>query len=112
MPVTTFSCRPSTHFMPGTWSSAATKCISLVPGLAKQVSTPAASSVFTRLFAPFILSSSRGFIFTRCRGARHRRTEHIGSNADQHHSAAKGKDPGEGIHGGPSSGQVGIGNQP
>src|SRR3546814_6756060 len=39
---------------PGTWSSAATKCISEVPGLAKQVSTPDASSVRTRLSAPFI----------------------------------------------------------
>jgi hypothetical protein len=42
--------------MPGIRSSAATKCISLVPGLAKQVSTPQASSVFTRLSAPFIVS--------------------------------------------------------
>src|SRR5450631_1506790 len=39
--------------MPATRSSAATKCISLVPGLAKQVSTPDASSVRTRVSAPF-----------------------------------------------------------
>ena len=37
----------------GTRSSAATKCISLVPGLAKQVLTPDASSVRTRVSAPF-----------------------------------------------------------
>src|SRR4051812_10509141 len=54
MPVTTFSCRPSTQRMPALWSSAATKCISLVPGLAKHVSTPEAMSVSTRLRAPFI----------------------------------------------------------
>ena len=40
--------------MPSTLSSAATKCISDVPGLAKQVSTPLASSVRTRLSAPFM----------------------------------------------------------
>ena len=39
--------------MPGMRSSAATKCISLVPGLEKQTSTPPLSSVFTRLSAPF-----------------------------------------------------------
>src|SRR3982074_1803810 len=40
--------------MPGTRSSAATKCISEVPGLEKQVSTPLRSRVCTRLSAPFI----------------------------------------------------------
>src|SRR5262245_16567645 len=40
--------------MPGTLSSAATKCISEVPGLVKQTFTPPASSVRTRLSAPFI----------------------------------------------------------
>ena len=40
--------------MPGMRSSAATKCISDVPGLEKHVSTPDASSVCTRLSAPFI----------------------------------------------------------
>jgi aspartate aminotransferase-like enzyme len=34
-------------------TSAAKKCISLVPGLAKQVLTPDASSVRTRVSAPF-----------------------------------------------------------
>src|SRR3954451_5128284 len=53
MPVTTFSCKPSTQRNAALWSSAATKCISLVPGLAKQVSTPAACRVSTRLRAPF-----------------------------------------------------------
>ena len=42
--------------MPGIRSSAATKCISDVPGLAKHVSTPLASKVWTRLSAPFIVS--------------------------------------------------------
>ena len=49
---TTPSNRPSTQRMPGIRSSAATKCISLVPGLAKQVSTPRQQRV-TRLSAPF-----------------------------------------------------------
>src|SRR5690348_16951348 len=40
--------------MPGTRSSAPTKCISLVPGLAKQTLTSLAISVRTRLSAPFI----------------------------------------------------------
>src|SRR4051794_33206760 len=44
--------------MPGTRSSAATKCISLVPGLEKQTSTPLPSSVRTRLSAPFTVSPS------------------------------------------------------
>ena len=41
--------------MPGTRSSAATKCISDVPGLEKQVVTPLFNSECTRLSAPFIL---------------------------------------------------------
>src|SRR4051812_19104256 len=40
--------------MPSTLSSAATKCISEVPGLAKQVSIPDATSVRTRLSDPFM----------------------------------------------------------
>ncbi len=40
--------------IPGTVSREATKCISLVPGLAKQVSTPQASRVRIMLSAPFI----------------------------------------------------------
>src|SRR4051812_17317893 len=54
-PVTTPSNRPSTQRMPSTRSSAATKCISDVPGLAKQTSTPPATRVRTRLSAPFII---------------------------------------------------------
>src|SRR5262245_48908168 len=42
--------------MPSTRSSAATKCISEVPGLVKQTSTPPATKVRTRLSAPFIAS--------------------------------------------------------
>src|SRR5271166_1842349 len=45
--------------MPGTRSSAATKCISEVPGLQKQVSTPLFSRVWTRLSAPFMGGSFR-----------------------------------------------------
>src|SRR3954465_15795936 len=41
--------------MPSTRSSAATKCISEVPGLLKQTSTPPATNVRTRLSAPFIV---------------------------------------------------------
>src|SRR5262245_35930102 len=41
--------------MPSTRSSAATKCISEVPGLVKQTSTPPATNVRTRLSAPFIV---------------------------------------------------------
>ena len=40
--------------MPGMRSSAATKCISDVPGLEKQVLTPLFSSECTRLSAPFM----------------------------------------------------------
>src|SRR5437868_14433332 len=40
--------------MPSTRSSAATKCISEVPGLEKQTSTPPPTRVRTRLSAPFI----------------------------------------------------------
>src|SRR6266436_2053130 len=54
-PVTTPSNRPSTQRMPSTRSRAATKCISEVPGLAKQTSTPPATKVRTRLSAPFII---------------------------------------------------------
>src|SRR5262245_1496995 len=43
--------------MPSTRSSAPTKCISDVPGLAKQTSTPPFSNVRTRLSAPLISSS-------------------------------------------------------
>src|SRR5206468_1981040 len=39
--------------MPSTRSSAATKCISEVPGLAKQTSTPAPTSVRMSACAPF-----------------------------------------------------------
>src|SRR5881394_1575101 len=42
--------------MPSTRSSAATKCISDVPGLEKQTSTPPPTSVRTRLSAPFIVT--------------------------------------------------------
>src|SRR6516164_5810598 len=43
--------------MPSTRSRAATKCISEVPGLVKQTSTPPATRVRTRLSAPFIRST-------------------------------------------------------
>jgi len=40
--------------MRGSLSSAATKCISLVPGLVKQTSMPASASVVMRAWAPFM----------------------------------------------------------
>jgi hypothetical protein len=40
--------------MRGSSSSAATKCISLVPGLVKQTSMPASARVFIRAWAPFM----------------------------------------------------------
>src|SRR4029450_6284717 len=43
--------------MPSTLSSAATKCISDVPGLVKHTLTPPATSVRARLSAPFIVGS-------------------------------------------------------
>src|SRR5216110_2200240 len=43
--------------MPSTRSSAATKCISEVPGLAKHTLTPPPTKVRTRLSAPFIKPS-------------------------------------------------------
>src|SRR5580693_5143536 len=60
MPVATPSNRASTARMPLTLSSAATKCISDVPGFEKQTSTPESTSVRTRLSAPFIFVSSPG----------------------------------------------------
>ena len=53
-PVATPSNSASTQRMPSTRSSAATKCISEVPGLEKQTFTPPPTSVRTRLSAPFI----------------------------------------------------------
>src|SRR5690606_32655834 len=52
---------PRTQRMPGTRSSAATKCISDVPGFVKQTSTFESTKVRTRLSAPFMswLSSGR-----------------------------------------------------
>src|SRR5690606_8163236 len=60
-PVATPSNSPRTQRMPGTRSSAATKCISDVPGFVKQTSTFESTKVRTRLSAPFIawISSSR-----------------------------------------------------
>src|SRR6516162_1966953 len=58
-PVTTPSNSPSTQRMPSTRSRAATKCISDVPGFAKQTSTPQADKVRTRLSAPFMLIALR-----------------------------------------------------
>src|SRR5690242_4732256 len=52
--------------MPSTLSSAATKCISEVPGLVKHTSTPPATSVRARLSAPFIeVSSGSGAVVER-----------------------------------------------
>src|SRR3982074_3545991 len=48
--------------MPSTRSRAATKCISEVPGLAKQTATPPATKVRTRLSAPFIVPLPRRFL--------------------------------------------------
>src|SRR6516164_622087 len=64
-PVTTPSNRPSTQRIPSTRSSAATKCISEVPGLAKQTLTPPATKVRTRLSAPFIVPLPFGYLRQR-----------------------------------------------
>src|ERR1700740_2329793 len=61
MPVTAPSNRPSTTRIPSTLSSAATKCISDVPGLPKQTSTPDPTSVRRRLSAPFMLFPLRQY---------------------------------------------------
>src|SRR4051794_24939388 len=53
-PVTTPSNRPSTGRMAGSPSSAVTSGISVVPGLAKQISMPAARAVASRVSAPFM----------------------------------------------------------
>ena len=45
--------------MPSTLSSAATKCISEVPGFVKHTLTPPATRVRARLSAPFIPASDR-----------------------------------------------------
>src|SRR5262250_2008571 len=57
-PVTTPSNSARTQRMPSTLSSAATKCISDVPGLVKHTLTPPATRVRARLSAPFIVASS------------------------------------------------------
>src|SRR5439155_24895446 len=49
---------PSTQRMRSTLSSAATKCISEVPGLVKHTFTPPPTSVRTRLSAPFMMVPS------------------------------------------------------
>src|SRR5205085_4755195 len=53
-PVATPSNKVSTARISGTVSSAATKCISDVPGLVKHLVTPAFTSVRIRAWAPFI----------------------------------------------------------
>src|SRR4051812_26951516 len=58
-PVATPSNRLSTPRISGTSSSAATKCISEVPGLAKQTSTPAPTSVRMSACAPFTGAAPR-----------------------------------------------------
>src|ERR1700761_8949045 len=57
-PVATPSNRHSTLRIRSLPPSAARKCISDVPGLAKQMSTPWSTSVLTRLSAPFIADPS------------------------------------------------------
>jgi hypothetical protein len=52
--VATPSNSASTARIFGSLSSAATKCISLVPGLLKQTSIPASTSVFISAWAPFM----------------------------------------------------------
>jgi len=52
--VATPSNSASTPRISGTASSAATKCISEVPGFVKQVSTPQSTSVWISARAPFI----------------------------------------------------------
>ena len=56
-PVATPSNRVNTARISGAESSAATKCISDVPGLPKQTSTPDPTSVRNKLSAPFMLVS-------------------------------------------------------
>src|SRR5688572_26853826 len=53
-PVATPSNRASTPRISGTSSSAATKCISEVPGFMKHTSTPASTSVRMSALAPFM----------------------------------------------------------
>src|SRR5580658_7588545 len=56
-PVTTPSNRPSTQRISPTRSRASTMLISEVPGFAKQLFTPPATRVRTRISAPFIVGS-------------------------------------------------------
>ena len=57
-PVATPSNRASTARISGTESSAATKCISEVPGFVNEVVTPASTSVRIRAWAPFTARGS------------------------------------------------------
>src|SRR5436190_149252 len=69
-PVATPSNSASTARMSGVESSAATKCISDVPGFVKQVVTPASTSV---LISPSALVADRvGYVRQGARGRRHR----------------------------------------
>jgi len=58
-PVATPSNRHRMGRIPGIESTDATKCISDVPGLLKQTSTPQLTRVCTRDCAPFIFNSLR-----------------------------------------------------
>src|SRR5215211_3852787 len=85
-PVATPSNSPSTHRISPTRSSAATKCISEVPGLAKPISTPAPANVSTKLSAPFICSF---LAYAEIREDHPRRGPHQGAQGSDIHEWAQ-----------------------
>src|SRR5258706_12894203 len=95
MPVTAPSKSPRIGRTPAMLSSAATKCISEVPGLEKQVSTPDAARVITRLSAPFraisVMSEFLGFFHRRgAEGAEGRREERVQVLPQRHRGTVEG----------------------
>src|ERR1700729_1526668 len=98
MPVATPSNRASTPRMPPTLSSAATKCISDVPGFEKQTSTPESTSVRTRLSAPFIFSSPGSGALSERAPLRRRSALHPHHEVDDAARKARVRRLHEGLH--------------
>src|SRR5712692_12050905 len=83
--------------MPSTLSSAATKCISDVPGFVKHTFTPPPTSVRTRLSAPFMVVPSCCMLFPVAHAQAHAlyRRGIVVKSPDEHNSRAErgGKQP-------------------
>lgn len=65
-PVHTFSCNPRTARISEIESRAPTTCISVVPGLAKQLEIPQSAAHLISTSAPFIVSRSFAYVLISC----------------------------------------------